>query len=218
MRSPVTSGEAGGPVSDSPPSPTRAAGHLRPEDVYVYLPYVVGMLRSETTEALGHGPCPVVPVRLPADHPYAYTECLARWWDRGEVFIICEQDIVPPIWSIERLVRCPRPWCYHPYDVGGGPTGPMLGLVKFDPATLSTNPRSVPKALRPRSTPPGWVHWRSSNEAIQRALVGMGARPHQHLPAAVHLHDYGAGNHLPGVDRAHKVGPAAGGDRSMNRR
>ena len=170
---------------------------LLPPGPAVVRPFVAGMLH----EGPGH------PVNVGASQ-YDYYDLIVAMCERGEPFVIVEQDIVPPPGAVEALLACPEPWCGHSYDVAPrehngrvladvveifGDLG-CLGLTAFKGRAV----RWLGIVLS------GWapITWSKLDGMCYRALriaepgtyepgqPGEGLRIHQHFPSASHLHNY----------------------------
>lgn len=172
----------------------------QPPDVLVCVPYVGRMLRTLTRQAIEASGLRHQFFAIDRGTKGDYARWFARWWDSGETFVVVEQDIVcPPDW-LRALAACPFPWCYHPYDVGHGPTGPMLGCAKFDGSLARAHPKAATAALKRSGRSERWYPWQSLDVRLESQLRGLGIEPHRHEPEVLHLHDYSGGGVVPGGD------------------
>lgn len=194
-----TFGEEPGPKLPSGLVPPQVA--VLPPGPVVVRPYVPGMLVGESR---GH------PINVGASQ-YDYYDLLVELCQRGQDFVVVEQDMVPPEGSIDALFACPQPWCGHSYavqlgdvveifgDLGTlgltgfkGPAVQWLGLVLsgWSPITWSRLDGMVYRALRIAHPPMG----HDPSQPVEME----GFRVHRHYPDAGHLHSYsGQPNPIP---------------------
>jgi hypothetical protein len=155
----------------------------------VCVPFVRGMLRTETFHAVGEQRKRAEFVELPAKSPTAYARLLIDKLTPERTVVIVEQDIVPPAGAINRLLQCRYAWCTYPYRHGGELKTDMLGLAKFGAWIHTLHPRWIEAALLGGVGGYMWPHWRSCDTLIARYLRHVGIEPHVHRGEAVHLHD-----------------------------
>jgi hypothetical protein len=111
----------------------------------------------------------------PCRDDYAYGRMFARFWDRGEPFVVVEWDIIPWPGAVTGLVGCPEPWCSHRYPLAPGlHWTTSFGIGKYAPQG---------KALAEwRKTP-----WRLLDGAVIPVLrERLASRPHVHEPPVAH--------------------------------
>lgn len=191
MASSVTSDGSAVPATREHPSAPGTADPPPTSDTRVCIPYVGRMLRTPTLRAVRASGLPYQLFQIDRGTKEDYARFFASWWDNGGTFIVIEQDIVcPPGW-LRALAACPFPWCYHPYDVGHGPTGPMLGCAKFAGSLTRAHPRAATVALKRPGRSQQWYPWQGLDVKLESQLKGLGVEPHEHLPWVLHLHDYG---------------------------
>lgn len=159
---------------------------------HVVVPHVAGMLRPETVDAVCDQVHAARFVPLPADDPTAYAALICQLWAAGEGFVIVEQDVVPPPGAIRALLACPRKWCGHLLPCGDRGLPATLGLAGFSTDLLHKAPRAAERALRAPGSPGGYVGWSGVDSALRHQLGPWRRHWHEHGPAALHLHDYGA--------------------------
>lgn len=155
---------------------------------YVRVPYVRGMLRAETREAvLDQDPlCEFS--ELDRGSPTAYARWLIEDWARKKTTIIIEQDVVPPPTSLTRLLYCHRQWCTHPAMYDGHVLDDTLCLVKFGEALKRERPELMEHALLGGGGSYLWTDWRMCDRRISTYFRARGYEPCVHQPKAVHLH------------------------------
>lgn len=156
----------------------------------VVVPFVAGMLRVATVDAVLDYGGPARFERLDPRDPYGYARLFARLWDAGEGFTIVEQDVVPPPGALAALACCSGLWCGHRLPCGADPLAYTFGLVRFAGGLLRAFPdlgRRIAGRGRPRRVS---VPWNALDIATYRQLVGRGLTWHEHTPPATHLHAY----------------------------
>lgn len=148
----------------------------------IILPYVVGMLQPET-KAFGRE---VKAQFVRVDEHGSYFALLEKLWDKGQPFLIIEQDIVGSREDVELMRSCPFPYCTAPY-IGPGAQwlSRSLGFTRFRPLRL---PRDLFQKIReyPDAEPFIFDDWRRIDARISQALR---MDPHQHGHVE-HLHEY----------------------------
>ena len=103
-----------------------------------------------------------------------YAQAVAKHWDYDGDLIICEQDIVPTVALVDRLIACPGEFCAYNYRLTCGvpwadlPKLVGLGLCKMTacarkgvaerPAVPMTGHRDF-SAMLPLRLPEVHVHW-----------------------------------------------------------
>ena len=173
------------------------------------VPYVVGMLRDATADAvLAQAPAArLVPID-PADL-YAYGRTLARVAAESLDLIVVEQDVIPPRGAIAGLLACPDGWCGHRIDCGNGPADATLGLARFGRQLLRRHPDLFVRAAGRGKVGPARVPWNALDGWIRHVLRAWGVTWHPHTPDALHLHDYSELNRKI-THTATKAGAAGG--------
>ena len=159
----------------------------------VVVPYIRGMQRVSTLQAVGEQAPEFELFELSADEPTMYAEMVEHLWRIPRTYVNVEQDIVPPPVSIARLIQCEHVWCLHPYQVGGRISGPWLGLVKFAGRLLRQFPDVPRKAFYDRHTGKLDCRWQDVGRRLAGVLRAEAFEPHYHWPAARHLHEYSSG-------------------------
>lgn len=158
----------------------------------VCVPYVKGMLRSETHGRVFRSWPTARFVELPAKSPTAYAKLLVRLWAEPGDLVVVEQDVVPPAGSIKKLLRCRSLWCTHAYEGRYCDLDDMLGLARFSAALKTAYPFGMEAALFGGGGSHNWPHWRSCDHRLAKWLRAQALTPHRHRPDAVHLHDWPA--------------------------
>lgn len=158
----------------------------------VCVPFVRGMLRSETHGRVLRSWPDCRFAELPASSPSAYARLLVSLWAEPGDLVICEQDVIPPPGSLKKLLRCKPLWCVHHYEGRYSEMDDALGLVRFSADLKRAYPHAMTAALCGGVGGHTWPHWRSCDQLIARWLRHQGLTPHRHRPDAVHLHDWPA--------------------------
>lgn len=165
----------------------------------VCVPYVRGMLRTETHGRVTRQFPTAELVELPTGSPTAYAKLLVQLWARPGDLVVVEQDVLPPPGSISRLLRCRKPWCTHAYEGKYSELDDMLGLARFSAGLKTLHPDGMEQALCQGGGSWNWPHWRSCDSRLAKWLRLMGLTPHRHYPDAIHMHDWpGPGSYLYG--------------------
>lgn len=159
-------------------------------DTRIMVPFVDGMLKTATVEALKLTQRPIDFVLIDEGNPGAYSEAFALRWNRGEHLIVVEQDIVPAMDAITAMIDCGKPWCSHPYYCGTPQLAYGLGLCKFSADIQKARPSLGEQAARDHRGRLYTRHWRGLNERIIGLMNHFGHYVHLHHGAAVHLHEY----------------------------
>lgn len=166
---------------------------MGPDDPLIAVPYVDGMLRTETVDAIVAAVGPFTPWRLEPGDPYAYARALIEWWGQGRTLIVIEQDIVPADGMIRTLAECPQDWCTQAYHVGEGRFTTGLGFCKISRRITAAWPDAANQAMRDAAGRDAHTDWRGVNEAIERKIMRHGYWAHEHPGRAEHLHYPGDG-------------------------
>lgn len=163
-------------------------------DTLIVVPFVPGMLREATMDAVrASGQAYLTAPLDPAD-PYDYAAKFRDWWGYGFDLIVIEQDIVPTLDQINALAAHPGDWVTVPYHVGEGRYTTGLGFCRISRALRRRHPHAgVNASLDPRDTR-NLVHWISLNESVERHLYRLGERQsvcdgtveHLHYPVPAH--------------------------------
>ena len=154
------------------------------------VPYVDGMLRGDTADAvLAQAPAARL-VPIDPDDPYAYGRTLTRVAAESLDLIVVEQDVIPPPGAIAGLLACPDGWCGHRVDCGNGPADATLGLAKFGRQLLRRHPDLFVRAAGRGKVGPCRVPWNALDGWVRHVMRAWGVTWHAHSPDAPHLHDY----------------------------
>lgn len=119
----------------------------------VFVPHTEEGLRPEVKEEIERQGFGCMTFITPSGDRFAYATWLRDWWRLPLEFILCEQDVVPPPDALERLTRCPAPWCSHPHWAGDHHVVTTTGLVRWSLGLRQRFPwlmDSVCAALEPR--------------------------------------------------------------------
>lgn len=115
----------------------------------------------------------------PGEH--GYYNLLEELWEKGQTFVIVEQDNVPKQSDIDDLHACDRLWCAHQY-LYGKPAIPYAGLgcTKFSSALMQKLPNAIFEAgeMSTRSHPRRF--WCSLDARLQQKLGEAGVKIHIH--------------------------------------
>jgi hypothetical protein len=112
----------------------------------------------------------------------SYWRLLARYWRRGNAFVVVEQDVVPTREQIDTLWACSEEWCAYPYNMNGI-VSPALGCTKFSASLLERTAGLLDGILRQHR------HWQSLDSMIIGELHRRRFTEHVHDPAVRHLHE-----------------------------
>lgn len=113
-------------------------------------------------------------------HKHAYGDLLAEFWNRGDSFILLEQDVLPWPGALTEMWNCPKSWCAMPLVVHQCVNETNLGCVKFGKEFIETFPdlwKSYPRN--------DIFDWRSLDSWLYQQLEP--DRHHRHSPPAIHL-------------------------------
>lgn len=164
---------------------------------HLVIPYVEGMLRSETIAAVDACPLPHDYYQLDHERPGDYAALVVHLWDTGETFVVLEHDVAPEPGMITALAECPEQWCWHEYaDNRYGP-GPSMGLTKFSAELMARWPNAPQVALYDRVRHRDPVHWRSMDTVLRLDLEARKVPAHRHFPDVVHLNPFYYGHSTP---------------------
>lgn len=160
------------------------------DDMMIVVPYVAGMLHTETIDAVTRTRTRSRYVQIDPDDPYEYGRILTACWNVGLTLVVLEQDVVPPTQWISRFRSCPRHFCTYPYDCDTDTPAYGLGCARFHAKLQATWPSLMEQAARsPKGTPYG-THWKALNERVLDLCKHFASPAHLHQPGAIHLHDY----------------------------
>jgi hypothetical protein len=150
----------------------------------VVVPYVHGMLRWETVDALEEWAGVLF---HEVDEYDGYARLLIDLWEAGEAFAIVEQDVaVPPGWLVE-FDACPHPWCTRAPEARPGLD--WLGCARFAAPLLADHPTLMAAALADTSADGDEPYtWRKCDVRLARHLRLAHVAPHQHVPCVTHHH------------------------------
>lgn len=171
-----------------------------PPGSVVVRPFVPGMLRYEG-DTWGY------PINVSASQ-YDYWDLLMCLSERGDDFVVLEQDNVAPDGALQALFDCPEPWCGHAYNVAQGNVVEVFG----DLGTLGLTAFKGPAVKWLGVVLSGWapVTWSRLDGMVYRAMRIQRQRSeaandfeqfsiHRHYPDAGHLHDYSRTVPLPSL-------------------
>jgi hypothetical protein len=158
---------------------------LRPT---ILVPYVDGMIRPETTEAVTRYNATQVFYPLDPAEDGAYGRVLDQFWDIGGDLLVIEQDMVPTHYQIASILACPEPWCTTPYHYGDGRYIASLGFAKFSHDLRQAHPAAAILASRDNKGVAYRAHWKSISENLARQLTRWHVPQHQHEGHVTHLH------------------------------
>ena len=144
----------------------------------IVVPYVPGMLRAATREALPWDA--VRPVDVSADR-HAYWRLLRDLWASGSDVTIIEQDIVPHKGAIDDLDECGWGWCAFPYD-DDGMLLTAFGMVRWRGWFTAKHPDVV------EQIPEQHRDWVGLDGVVIGELHRRGEKEHIHGPEVRHLH------------------------------
>lgn len=162
----------------------------------VLVPFVAGMLNTETTRLIAEHVPPDVEIRrieIPADQPCGYSRILTEAWAWPGDLMIIEQDIGVHAGVIEALTECRQPWCGFPYTIGETLLV-CLGCTRFSAHLKATLPNLMAEAAAVGSEHDGGGVpagvWQRMDVRIGALLESHGHNRHEHLPAVDHFHFY----------------------------
>lgn len=173
---------------DHAPPDTGATTQRQPAEPLVAVPYIAGMLRWETEEAVSSWGGRYALYPLERSDPYSYATLLESLWARGFDLVIVEHDIVPAPGMIKGLLDCEALWCSHYYHVGSAVYTTGLGLCKFSRTLQEQLPGAAQLAAAHPKTGGGRMDWTGLNESIERVLTRRAVVQHVHEGYPAHLH------------------------------
>lgn len=163
-------------------------------DTLIVVPFVPGMLREATMEAVKESGQAWLTAPIDPQDAYAYAGYFRDWWEYDFDLIVIEQDIVPMPEQINALAAHPADWVTVPYHVGQGRYATGLGFCRISRALRRRHPHAgINASLDPRDTR-NLVNWISLNESVERHLHRLGERQsvcdgtveHLHYPVPAH--------------------------------
>ncbi len=146
----------------------------------IICPFIPGMLRDETQEALRAEGAWFYP--LDPEDGRAYGKVLVHEWTKAEDFLIVEQDMLPTKADIQLMRDCPEQYCAAVYawttDIG-----PSLGFTRFRREFMLRYPDAMREANER-------AEWYQLDVVLQRAILvrDHNEQPHIH-PQVVHLNE-----------------------------
>lgn len=157
-----------------------------PPEVLVVVPYVDGMLRRDTVEAVESSGLRNLLVRLPGRDIGAYGRLFAHLWAGPDDLILVEQDVAPKPGQLATLAGCGHDWCGYSYDYDGIPASRVLGCTRLAYRMRAAWPTMGLEAAvicddRPRPCP-----WWSMDQRLAHMLLGHGLEWHVHEGWATH--------------------------------
>lgn len=154
----------------------------------VIVPFVDGMLRTETMDAVAAADVGYLTQPLSTADGGDYARAFRDWWDLPMDIVIVEQDIVPTVEQIRELIEHPDEWVSAPYHVGEGRYTTGLGFCKLAFTLRARWPDAATNITSdPRGTG-GYVDWISLNESVERHLGRLGERMTVLGQPVIHLH------------------------------
>ena len=159
-----------------------------PVDTFVIVPFVDGMLRDETMQALHDSNEAYLTQPLDPADPYHYAACFRDWWNLPNDIVIMEQDMVPTVDQFRELIYADAAWATMPYHVGSGQYTTGLGFCKIARHVREAYPDGgVNITTDPRGNG-DLVRWQSLNEAVERHLSRLGVVQTVLDGTVAHLH------------------------------
>lgn len=159
-----------------------------PNEPVVLCPFVDGMLRNETRQALLGGFGSAVFYPLHPDDDGAYGRLLDKFWEVPGHLLVVEQDMVPTPGQIVELLACEQPWCQIEYHYGDGRYIASLGFAKFSHDCKTAYPTAAMLASRDAKGVIHRAHWASMSENLAQQLIRWHVMPHIHPGTVTHLH------------------------------
>lgn len=169
-----------------PPRPTGDPPE-RPE-AFVVVPYVEGMLRDQTHDAISAWGGTYVTYPIDAGDREAYAAGFKAWWQVPMDLIVIEQDMTPTGEQINALIDTPHEWAGAAYHIGFGRTTTGLGFCKIALSLRERYPSAGENIIRNQSRGGGLADWVSLNENVARHLERLGERMHVLDFEVGHLH------------------------------
>ncbi len=159
-------------------------------DVRVVVPYVPGMLRDATYDAVMRLPWPAELFRLSLVDEYAYGRAFRSWWADGVTFVVVEHDMVPTVDQIQGLFDCDGQRCCHGYLIHDTVCTTGLGLTKFNADLMAEIPSMADRAMEVGWRPQRPAKWFQVDAGIARVLDIFRRPQHVHVGLVEHLHEY----------------------------
>lgn len=154
----------------------------------ILIPYTrlhAATARLANQHARGH-----LKVRIAPGDDAAYWRLLAESWNAtGTDLVIIEQDIGISAGVLPGFANCRRPWCGHPYDIGGrlliclGCTRFTVELQRAEPDLLEAVGEIGNDGLPAKD-------WRRLDVRLADELERRGYARHRHDPPVHHYHRY----------------------------
>jgi hypothetical protein len=165
-----------------------------PVSTIIVVPYVDGMLREETMQAVHDSGEAYLTQPIDPDDPYDYAGWFRTWWKMPMDFIVIEQDMVPTPAQIKTLIEQGPDWSGIPYHVGDGRYTAGLGFCKISAALRKRWPNAGVNASLDPADSRNLIAWPSLNENVERHLTRLGERfwalsgkvEHLHYPEPAH--------------------------------
>lgn len=148
----------------------------------VVVPYTT--LYPETVAALEAAHIDAEYVRMQT--PFSYAELLRSIWARQQTTVIVEHDIVPRVGDVQKLLRCPQPWCGFVYNIGNGYVA-CLGFSKFRGDFMARYPDLMDRAAADERDGIAAGLWVRMDTRIDNQLNPLGHHIHEHWPPCPHL-------------------------------
>lgn len=158
------------------------------EDTRVIVPYVHGMMRHATWQAVTSWGGNYEAWSLNAEDPTSYAMHFEKWWQSTCDLIIVEQDVIPDPGMIEEMAMCRNQWCLRPYHVGNGQYATGLGMCKISEALRNTHPNAGVNIARDPTGREQYINYLSLNEAMLQHLGRLKVTACLHPEPVRHLH------------------------------
>lgn len=166
----------------------------------IVVPFVLGGLRSETTEAL---------TNYPADFELmeaedSYFQLIRRLWAAGRTFLTVEQDIVPTEQQLDELMSCGELWCAYEYEYPPFGLYAGMGCTKFSAQLLHAAHRAldITGTWKDAKHPP--MHWCRVDGWLKKYLLDHGFNQHVHGEVK-HLHKGRPAHNCTGPQEAARI-------------
>lgn len=145
-------------------------------DTIVVVPFVPGMLREQTMQALHDSGMAYLTVPLRPGNEYEYAAAFRLWWNLPFDLIILEQDMVPAPGQLRFLAVHEGEWVSAGYHCGNGQYATGLGFCKIARTLRERHPNAGFNATADPRDPRELIGWMSLNENVERHLTRLGER------------------------------------------
>lgn len=155
---------------------------------HIVAPYVPGVGRPETLDAVAAAGMPFCVWPLPVSDDGAYPNLVARLWGRGEPFLLVEHDMVPDSWGLVEMAGCGEPWCTAPYETRSrDELTDGLGVAGFGRQLLDEAPDLLARVFRRWKMTQRQPTWQHLDLTMVNLLRRSGWAPHVHRFPVEHL-------------------------------